>query len=59
MQKIRIVPCKSNKRGNMGFKVQIKKWYGWGTIFRSYHSIETALDYVEKLKKVMDLELIK
>lgn len=60
MKKIRIVPCTSDyARNNVGFKVQMKKWYGWCTIFRSYYSIKPALDYVEGLKNIMDFELIK
>lgn len=60
MKKIRIVPCTSDYAiNNVGFDVQLKKWYGWRTIFRSYHSIKSALDYIESLKNIMEFKLIK
>lgn len=60
MKKIRIIPCTSDfDLNNVGFKVQLKKWYGWSTIFRTYYSIKPALKYVEGLKNIMDFELIK
>ena len=60
MKKIRIVPGITDfDINNIGFEVQLKKWYGWRTIFKSYHSIKPALDYIEGLKNIMEFELIK
>ena len=56
--KVRVVPVRASMYSNSGFYLQEKKWWGWKNI---YHAmiIRYVLDYIQELREVRDVEIVK
>lgn len=57
MKKVRIKPC-ITITGNTKYKIQIKSFLFWKTIYEDYN-LQTTINTLENLKSVINFEFIK
>lgn len=57
MKKVRIKPCITIS-GNTQYKIQIKGFLFWKTIYEDYN-LHTTMNTLENLKSIINFEFIK
>ena len=57
MKKVRIKPCITIS-GNTQYKIQIKSFLFWKTIYEDYN-LHTTMNTLENLKSIINFEFIK